>query len=362
MSADRSDHEHAGTLPAGSLFDAVVGQPRAVAALRAAARRPVHAYLLHGPPGSGTRLAARAFAAALLCPSGGCGACATCRRALAGHHPDLVEVARTGASVDVETARRVVAQAQRRPREGTRQVLVVADVHLAAPAVPALLKTVEEPPPGTIFVLVADDLPDSLTTLASRCVPVPFDPVPEEAVARWLEDAGTDPATAAAVARRAGGNLDRARLLATDAGFAARQERWRTVRSRLDGTGAGAVRVADELLATVDESIEPLRRQHEEELRAAAERAELAGVRSVPGRRELEERHRREERRWRTDELRAGLAVLAGGERDRLAGPDPRAAAAALDRIAAASAALVRNPNEGLLLEALLAALSDLDA
>ena len=360
MSTGVDGHE-AVDLPAASLFAAVVGQPRAVASLRAAARRPVHAYLLHGPAGSGTRSAARAFAAALLCPRGGCGACATCQRVLAGNHTDFVEVERTGASVDVETARRVVAQAQRRPREGGRQVLVVADVHLAALAVPALLKTVEEPPEGTVFVLIADSVPESLTTLASRCVRVPFDPVPDQAVARWLEDAGIDPATAVAVARRAGGNLDRARLLATDPGFAARQEQWRTVRSRLDGTGSAAVRAADALLAAVDESLGPLRRRHEEEVQLAAERAERAGERSVPGRRELEDRHRREQRRWRTDELRAGLAELAGAERERLARGDPRAVAA-VDRIASATAALTRNPNEALLLEALLAALSDLDA
>ena len=79
-------------VPVAALFEGVVGQPTAVAQLRASARRPVHAYLLHGPPGSGKRAAARGFAAALLCPQGGCGTCSTCRRALAGTHPDLVVV------------------------------------------------------------------------------------------------------------------------------------------------------------------------------------------------------------------------------------------------------------------------------
>ena len=82
--------------PVLSLFDEVVGQPRAVAALRAAAHHPVHAYLFRGPAGSGAAAAARAFAAAVLCPDGGCGHCETCRRALAGTHPDLVSVERTG--------------------------------------------------------------------------------------------------------------------------------------------------------------------------------------------------------------------------------------------------------------------------
>ena len=71
------------------LFAAAVGQPRDVDLLRAAAQAPVHAYLFHGPQGSGKRAAARAFAAALLCPNGGCGGCRSCRLALDGEHPDV---------------------------------------------------------------------------------------------------------------------------------------------------------------------------------------------------------------------------------------------------------------------------------
>ncbi|HEX9529779.1 MAG TPA: ATP-binding protein, partial [Acidimicrobiales bacterium] len=81
-----------------TLFDDVVGQPRAVAELRAAAAAPVHAYLLVGPPGAGKRTAARSFAAALLCGSGGCGSCEICRRVLSGVHPDYVLVERVGPS------------------------------------------------------------------------------------------------------------------------------------------------------------------------------------------------------------------------------------------------------------------------
>ena len=179
----------------------MVGQPRAVAALRAAARNPVHAYLFRGPAGSGAAAAARAFAAAVLCPDGGCGHCETCRRALAGTHPDLVSVERTGASLGVDEARRLVALAQRRPYEAARQVLVVHDVHLAIRAAPALLKTVEEPPGATVFVLLADDMPPELATVASRCVEValpPGGPCGGRAVA---DRAGGDP--------RAGGTRGR---------------------------------------------------------------------------------------------------------------------------------------------------------
>ena len=358
--------------PVAALFDGVVGQPAAVAQLRAAARRPVHAYLFVGPPGTGRLAAARAFAAALLCPDGGCGGCATCRRALAGTHPDLVLLERSGASVSVEDAREITVRAQRRPMEADRQVLVVTDIHLAGGAAPALLKTVEEPPPATVFVLIGDELPANLVTIASRCVRVGFDPVPTEAVAAWLVAHGATEDVAHSVAEASGGRLDRARLLATDPAFTSRVARWHSVPARLDGSGAAVAVLVAELLDSADQAVQPLRNEHVEELAALAEQAEAVGARGVAGRKEIEDRHKREERRWRTDELRTGLATLAVAYRDRLvAATDPAAGAAsggtaadgrrlaeAVASVEAASRALGRNPNEALLLEALLADLS----
>lgn len=368
--AGGAEGEAPGALPSPSLFAEVVGQERAVAHLVAAARRPVHAYLLHGPAGSGKRAAARGLAAALLCPRGGCGACNVCRRALAGTHPDLVVVERSGAALDVDEARSIVARAQRRPLEANRQVLMVTDLHLAERAVPALLKTVEEPPPATVFVLVADDLPAMLATVASRCVRVAFDPVRDEAVAEWLVRRGLPREQAESVARAAGGRLDRADLLVSDPDYRARQEQWRSVPTRLDGTGALAAAVGAELLASVEEALEPLRAKHAEELAALAEQAEITGSRST-GRRQADERHKREERRWRTDDLRFGLANLAEVYRDRLSATvaaskavsagteaDARRAARQVDAITEASAALDRNVNESLLMEALMVELS----
>ncbi|HEV3266742.1 MAG TPA: hypothetical protein VG014_14560 [Acidimicrobiales bacterium] len=360
--------------PVAALFDGVVGQPAAVAQLRASARQPVHAYLLHGPPGSGKREAVRGFAAALLCPNGGCGTCSTCRRALAGTHPDLVVVERSGASLSVDDARTVGSRAQRRPMEAARQVLVVTDIHLAILSAPALLKAVEEPPASTVFVLVADDVPPTLVTIASRCVKVAFDPVPVDAVSTWLVGHGVSEDIARAVAVVSGGRLDRAKLLATDPGFAARVDRWRSVPTRLDGTGAAACIVASELLKSADEVLGPLREQHAAEMAALSERAEAAGAKGIPGRKEVEDQHKREERRWRTDELRTGLATLAAVYRDRLvtatdalrdsssagAEADSRTLVGDVDAIEKAGEALIRNPNEALLMEALMSRLSGL--
>src|ERR1700722_8591537 len=97
------------------LYADVVGQEAAVSALRAAALRPVHAYLLVGPPGTGKRAAAVSFAASLLCPAGGDGTCDVCRRVLAGVHPDLVPIEREGPFITIDMARAIGVAASRSP-------------------------------------------------------------------------------------------------------------------------------------------------------------------------------------------------------------------------------------------------------
>jgi DNA polymerase-3 subunit delta' len=355
-----------------ALFDDVVGQPAAVDRLRLMARRPVHAYLLVGPPGVGQRALVRGFAAALLCPTGGCGECSTCRRALAGVHPDLVEVDRSGPSVTVEDARRIVRLAQRRPLEAHRQVVAVSDVHLARLAAPVLLKTLEEPPGDTVFVLLADVVPPELATVASRCVRIDLGPVPPGALTTWLEAQGIEAERARDMAVAARGSTDRARLLVDDEGFAARRTLWRDVPTRLDGTGATAAALAAELLAAAEEAVGPLRLRHQAEMQARADQAESTGERGVPGRKDIEDRHHREERRWRSDEIMAGLGVLAGAYRDRLvaevaggrasgsgrSGERVRELSGAVSAVEGVCVEMVRNPNEALMLEALLVRLS----
>ncbi len=163
--------------PSPALFEGIAGQDDAVAALKAAAVNPVHAYLFRGAEGNGGLGAAHGFAAALLCPTGGCGVCATCRGALSGTDPDLHIVRRSGASLSKDTMRQVVALAQRRPLAAARQVIVVLEMHLVLDRAPVLLKTLEEPPGQTVFILLADELTPDLTTIASRCAEVLFLPL-----------------------------------------------------------------------------------------------------------------------------------------------------------------------------------------
>ncbi|MGH9054646.1 MAG: ATP-binding protein, partial [Acidimicrobiales bacterium] len=327
------------------LYGSVFGQERAIAALRAAAARPVHAYLFVGPPGTGKSAAATGFAAALLCRSvPPDGTCDSCRRVLVGGHPDVVSVEREGAAISVGMAQEVTRKASLSPVEGDRKVVVLHDFHLVRDAGPALLKTIEEPPATTFFVILAEHVPPELVTIASRCVRIDFEPLAPEQVAAALQAGGVDAGRAVELARGSGGRLDRARLLAADEEFESRRGAWRGAVDRLDGTGATAATIADELVGLLDSSVGPLRARQSAEREALEERnaraAEVGGAGRSGGRAtraalgaglgELEERHKREQRRQRTDELRAGLAALAGAYQDRLAG---RRRAPALDSI-----------------------------
>ena len=360
------------------LFGDVVGQERAVAALTAAAARPVHAYLLVGPPGTGKSAAALSFAASLLCRSTPPdGTCDICRRVLAGIHPDVVDVEREGASISIDTAREVTRVSSTSPLEGERKVVVLHDFHLVRESGPALLKTIEEPPASTVFVILAEYIPPELVTIASRCVRVDFEALSSNQIADALESSGVDPDRARQLAAASGGRLDRARLLAADEGFEERRLAWLSVPSRLDGTGATAAIVADELVALLDASVAPLSARHlaerealeERNARAAAVSGSSKGGRSRgagraakavlgAGFKELEERQRREVRRQRTDELRAGLAALAGAYRERLAAATGTTAASAamesVDAIDQLGKDLQYNPGELLALQALL--------
>ncbi len=374
-SARRRDNDlrHHGTVPtaAPELYADVPAQPAAVGALSAAARRPVHAYLFVGPPGTGKLAAAHSFAAALL---GGLNDDDVRHRVLADVHPDLVVVEAEGASISIDAARQVTRLAARSPVEGERKVLILAGFHLVRDAGPALLKTIEEPPVSAIFIILADYVPPELVTIASRCVRVDFFPLSEEEVSNVLVGSGVDPVRAAELAAASGGRLDRARLLASDPDFERRRHVWLGVPARLDGSGATVATLADELVALLETAVVAVRDRQSTELASLEARnaraMEVDGKVGRAGRsglkagvRELEERHKRELRRMRTDELRSGLGTLAGAYRDRLVSDQPPVAAVArqaLELLQAVAVDLAFNPGETLMLQALLARLGRL--
>ena len=339
-----------------SVWGHVVGQRRAVEQLSRAAKSPVHAYLFVGPAGSTKKEAARAFATLLIT-----GVDDTSQRdaelVLRGEHPDVKEVSRTGPSISFEQAREIVRTASLAPTEGERKVMILDEFHLLRPEGAALLlKTIEEPPDSTTFLILADFVPQDLITISSRCARIDFRLVDEQHVADQLVNQGVDPDTAAEAAGAAGGNLDRARLLAADPELAARRRAFSEVPRQLDGNGATVIRLVQELLGRIEAAAAPLADRHTAEVVALDERIARYGERGS-GKKALEERHKRELRRHRTDELRAGLTVIAGAYRDALVAGSvqrPDAVADAVVHIHEAMEALERNPNESLLLQSLL--------
>ncbi len=349
------------TVDAGLWAD-VVGQARAVGDLKAAVLAPSHAYLFVGPAGSGRMAAARAFAAALFSRDvAGEDAERHARLALGGKHPDLVVFEPEGARLSVDMDKGdlpvILQEVNRAPVEADRKLVVLGQFHTMEQFAGAFLKTIEEPPPRTIIVIVADEIPPDLVTVASRCVRIDFGPVPVEALVERLLAEGVTAETAQEAADAAGGDITRARLLATDPELADRREAWRRVPERLDGTGAGTVDLVADLRGRIDAAQAPLDDQHAGERADLDEQIERYGLRKgLAG--ELVTRQKRQVRTLRRQELRFGLAMLAGRYRDALADAvDPAPIVEALAAIQVAAEDLVRNPGEELLLLGLFLAL-----
>lgn len=350
--------------PLTSVWDTVVGQAVAVSRLRHSAADPVHAYLFVGPPGCTKDEAARAFAALLV--SGGVDdpQQRDVRLVLAGEHPDVREVYRQGASISKDQVVDIIRNAALAPVEGSRKAMILHEFHLLdANGAARLLKTLEEPPASTTFVVLADQVPPELVTIASRCVRIEFNALMVDDIVDALCRRGVPRAEAEQAATASEGNLERAYVLATDTGLAARRAAFAAVPRQLDGTGAAVVVITKQLMSLIDDAAAPMTARHEQEIAVLDAHVAAAGERGS-GRKQLEERHRRELRRHRTDELRSGLGVIAGTYRDALvAGTAHRATslAGAVHRVHEAIEALERNPNETLLLQSLLLQLPSLD-
>ena len=351
-----------------SVYDKVIGQEHTLVKLRALGNSAAHAYLFVGPSGCGKDIAARAFAAVKLQGSED----STQRTAdlvMRGIHVDVHEVEREGAGIDIAQARNeIIKLAELSAVEGSTRIIIAYDFHLIGhEARSALLKTIEEPLGQTVIILLCDEVPDSMATIASRCVRIDFQTISDELIVKQLIEDGIYQEKAAYVARVAAGDLERARVLINDPSLASRTELFANVPTRLNGTTSRAIEIATELLNAVESSLASYESKQEAELAELEERVKFLGERGS-GRKILTDKHKRELRRYKTDELRSGLRMLTLVYSEALKKSTEATAhyqtdsyVRAVKKIRDASVALSRNVNEKLLFENLLMSLPSIN-
>jgi DNA polymerase-3 subunit delta' len=210
-----------------SIFDTLVDQGETVAILQRAvtasrdstdeSQDMTHAWLFTGPPGSGRSNAALAFAASLVCPSGGCGSCVDCRTAQSGAHADVELIQTEGLSIKIDEIRELITRAAWTPSVATYRVVVMEDAdRLTESAANALLKAIEEPSTRTIWLLCAPTITDVLPTIRSRTRNLTLRTPSAKAVSALLQGEGISTNLADFAAAASQGHIGRARYLARD--------------------------------------------------------------------------------------------------------------------------------------------------
>lgn len=197
-------------------FSQFIGNEEVKEALSAAftAGRFPHAVILQGEPGCGKKTLARLIAHALVCRDPAhapCGVCASCIRAAAGSHPDIREAEGTGAtrSLSVDTVKEIIADAYRMPEEAAYNVyLLLLGSRTSDAAQNKLLKVIEEPPEGAVFLFVCDSAEQLLPTIRSRAqIYTLKPPTPEQASAYVQQQHGLPAGEAERLAKLCGGNI-----------------------------------------------------------------------------------------------------------------------------------------------------------
>jgi DNA polymerase-3 subunit delta' len=320
-----------------SVWDDLVGQQHIVdqltttvqaaqAALRGESGRGMtHAWLFTGPPGSGRSTAARSFAAALQCERGGCGECLACRTALAGSHADVTVITTEESQLRVGAIREYVRLAALSPAGRRWQVMIVEDAdRLNEKAADALLKSIEEPPPRTVWLLCAPTVEDVEPTIRSRCRALVLRTPSTAEVSGYLESRDDVPSAVASYAARVSqGHIGRARALARDEDVRNRRREVLTIPTALSDLGSCMTSAAN-LVEAATEEAKPRSDSLDARELDDLDMAYGAGTRGVKAtgyaaaKKELEARQKQRAKRLVKDSVDRSLIDLASFYRDVL--------------------------------------------
>lgn len=388
----------AAAAPTGIWAD-LIGQERVVEILQRAVQSAgadgnrhamSHAWLFTGPPGSGRSNAARAFAAALQCHFGGCGVCNACLTSLSGAHPDVTLVRTEQLSIGVDEVRDLVRRAAMSPTLGRYQVLVIEDAdRVTERGADALLKSIEEPAPRTVWLLCAPTADDVVATVRSRCRRVELSTPSTTAISELLQRRdGIDADLAGFAARVAQGHIGRARALARNPDARDRRAAVLRLPTELNSLGSCLKAAADLVEAATQEAAAVT---GELDAKERAELSEALGFNTKGARprnaqaalRELEDQQKARAKRLQRDALdrvlteftsfyrdvltvqtSAGAELINAefsGQIERLAADStPEATVSRLDAILACRTALETNVAPLLAMESLMLSLADL--
>jgi DNA polymerase-3 subunit delta' len=264
------------------IWSELLGQPEAVSQLRQAVANKEnglqHAWLLTGPPGSGRSNAAMAFAAALLCEAAGCGDCKSCKMVSSGSHPDVSVLATEKVLISIDEIRELVSASHFGGSVSKYQIMIIEDAdRMTERSSNVLLKALEEPPAGTIWLLCAPSEADMLPTIRSRVRRVALKQPSTQTVADLLVSRdGIEPKLALQVAAEAQGHIGMALRLATSSDARARRKETLVASLQIDSIPK-AMSTAERWLELAKKDADALTLERDEQ-----ERANLLATLGIP--------------------------------------------------------------------------------